>query len=153
MADTKYYLRNIGLMVLTFVALGAIVYTSFAQKGGYQNLSVQEVKEMIESGENDYVLIDVRTPEEYTGKLGHLENAPLYPVQNLDIQYHNLEKYQDAGKEMIIYCRSGNRSRRAAEFLQKQGFTNLYNMEGGMRMWNAEYGRPEGSDMPPPNTK
>ncbi|MCF7803845.1 MAG: rhodanese-like domain-containing protein [Candidatus Marinimicrobia bacterium] len=150
---TKYYIRNVLLTVGSLVVLGAIVYTSFAQQGSFKNLSVQEVKERMESGENDYVLIDVRRTQEYTGQLGHLENAPLYPIQNLDIQYHELEQYQKSGKDIILYCRSGNRSRRAAEFLHKQGFDNIYNMEGGMRRWNAEFGRPAGSDTPPPNRK
>ncbi|MBS1271782.1 MAG: Sulfurtransferase [Candidatus Marinimicrobia bacterium] len=153
MADKKYYLRNIALTVVTLVVLGAIVYTSFTQKGGYQNLSVQEVKERMDSGSDNFVLIDVRTEGEYTGQLGHLGNAPLYPIQNLDIQYHELEKYQEADKDLILYSRSGNRSRRAAEFLQKNGFENIFNMEGGMRAWNAEYGRPSNSDTPPPNVE
>jgi len=151
MADSKYYIRNIALTAVTIVAIGAIIYTSFTQKDGYQNLSVQEVNERIQSDTNDFVLIDVRTLGEYTGKLGHLGDARLYPVQNLDIQYHELEQYQEEEKDIILYCRSGNRSRRAAEFLRKNGFENLFNMEGGMRAWNAEYGRPENSDTPPPN--
>jgi rhodanese-related sulfurtransferase len=117
----------------------------------YENLSVTEVHERIESGATDFVLIDVRTLPEYTGPLGHLVDAPLFPIQNLAENYERLKSYQDKGQDMILYCRSGNRSGQAAKFLSEKGFENLYNMNGGMRAWNAKYGRPDGSDDPPPN--
>jgi len=146
--------RNIFLVLVTLVAFVAIIYASFQGKNAsYHNLSIQEVKQRIDSQKDDFVLIDVRTPQEYTGQLGHLENAPLYPLQSLDTQYKDLEQYQQAGKDIIIYCRSGNRSRRAAEFLIDHGFKNIYNMEGGMRAWNADYGRPAGSNNSPPNAE
>jgi len=148
----KHTGRNIFLVLVTLIAFVAIIYASFQGKNAsYHNLSVQEVKQRIDSKKNDFVLIDVRTPQEYTGQLGHLGNAPLYPLQSLDTQYQNLKKYQQEDKDIIVYCRSGNRSRRAAEFLIDHGFKNIYNMEGGMRAWNADYGRPADSDNSPPN--
>lgn len=144
--------RNIFLVAVSAVVFIAIIYASFQSKNAsYRNLSVQEVKQRIDSKKNDFVLIDVRTPQEYSGQLGHLANAPLFPLQSLDTQYKDLEKYQQEDKDIIVYCRSGNRSRRAAEFLINHGFKNIYNMEGGMRAWNADYGRPAGSDNSPPN--
>lgn len=149
----NHTVRNSLLVLATVVAFGAIIFASFQEKNeSYHNLSVGEVRARMESGSNDFVLVDVRTPQEYTGQLGHLGNAPLYPLQNLDSQYHQLEQYTKQGKDLIVYCRSGNRSRRAADFLIKHGFKHIYNMEGGMRAWNNEFSRPESSDTPPPNS-
>ncbi len=140
---------------LMLISAGILVLVSALVLGAsgddHQNISVEEVKEKIESEKNDYILIDVRTLPEYTGPLGHLADAPLYPIQNLNSSYKDLEKYQETGKDLILYCRSGNRSNQAAKLLTEKGFENVYNMEGGMREWNQKYGRPEGSDNPPPN--
>jgi len=144
-------MRNVILTGGTILMFVVIIYASFTTEKNYTNLSVREVHERIESSDTNYVLIDVRTEYEYSGELGHLEDAVLFPMQNLDVQYHELEEYQNAGKDLILYCRSGNRSRRAAQFLVNHGLTNVYNMEGGMRMWNIEYGRPAESDNSPPN--
>ncbi len=146
----RYILRNTFLTLGTLLMFGLIIYASFSGEGNYENLSVEEVRTRLQSGNSDYVLIDVRTEHEYTGELGHLEGALLYPIQNLDTRYHGLESYQKQGIDIIIYGRSGNRSRRAAQFLTEQGFDAVYNMEGGMRLWNHQYGRPAGSDTPPP---
>lgn len=148
----SHTIRNSLLVLVTIAAFGAIIFASFSDSNeSYTNLSVQEVKSRMDSGGDEFVLIDVRTPQEYTGRLGHLGNAPLYPIQNIDTRYKELKQYSEQGKELILYCRSGNRSRRAAEFLEKHGFDNVYNMEGGMRAWNNHFGRPAGSDNPPPN--
>jgi len=149
--ENTYRMRNILLTLGSIIVLGVIVYVSFLQKPSYTNLSDREVKSRMDSGKNNYVLVDVRTPLEYTGELGHLPGAVLYPIQNINIQYQQLNTYKKAGKDLIVYCRSGNRSRRVAQFLIDHGFTDVYNMEGGMRAWNRDYGRPGGSDSPPPN--
>ena len=141
---TKIIFSVGALLIFTVILYGV-------NETDYENLSVTEVHERIESGANDFVLIDVRTLPEYTGPLGHLADSPLFPIQNLAENYEMLTSYQDKGQDMILYCRSGNRSGQAAKFLSEKGFENLYNLNGGMRAWNAKYGRPAGSDNPPPN--
>ena len=79
------------------------------------------------------VLLDVRTPEEFSA--GHLRNALLLPVEDLDRRVGELEG--EKGKLIIAYCRSGRRSRNAATFLQGKGFRVL-NMEGGILAWSRE---------------
>jgi len=79
------------------------------------------------------VLLDVRTKWEFEGDLGHLEGAILIPIQELEKRYHELDSLK--GKEIVTYCRSGNRSARAAKFLTEKGF-KAYNMLGGMLEWN-----------------
>jgi rhodanese-related sulfurtransferase len=75
------------------------------------------------------VLLDVRQQEEYDA--GHFDNAILIPLSALPERYAELPK----DKEIIVYCRSGKRSAKAAEFLVAMGFTNITNLEGGYVRW------------------
>ena len=81
------------------------------------------------------VLLDVRTPEEYASETGHLPGALLIPVQELEQRLGELEPMRD--RTIVAYCRSGQRSSRAAEILGRHGFRAM-NMEGGIRRWREE---------------
>lgn len=93
-----------------------------------QNITPQEVKQKLDMGA-EFILLDVRTDEEYAD--GHLEGATLIPHDRLQERYQEL----DAGKEIIVYCRSGYRSSLATNMLRKLGFTNIKNMDGGIMAW------------------
>jgi rhodanese-related sulfurtransferase len=79
---------------------------------------------------NAFVL-DVRQPSEY--EAGHLLNASLIPLGTLKERIGELEKYKD--KPVLVVCRSGNRSATACAILSKRGFTQTYNLVGGMMAW------------------
>lgn len=100
-------------------------------------LTVEEVKSILDQ-KQEVLLLDVRTQAEFTGELGHLGGALLIPVQEIESRYSELEPYKD--QEIIVYCRSGNRSGRAATFLQQQGFRAV-NMKGGMLEWRKRFGK------------
>lgn len=108
--------------------------TDKTQTVAIQNWDVHQVKEYLEKNP-DTILIDVRTAPEFTGELGHIPGARLKPLQEIEKWYGELEKEKD--KKIILVCRSGNRSGVAAGFLVKKGFTDVVNMAGGMRAWNA----------------
>lgn len=91
------------------------------------SISVEEVYEIIKN-KDDYYILDVRTEQEYYE--GHIEGAALIPVQELESMLDKLP--QD--KPIIVYCRSGNRSRTAAEILVSNGFDMVYDM-GGINDW------------------
>ena len=80
-------------------------------------------------------LIDVRRPDEYTGELGHAPGAALLTLDQLPENIGTIPK----GKPIIFICRSGGRSAQASAYALEQGFTEVYNMKGGMLLWN-EYG-------------
>ena len=84
-----------------------------------KSISAEAVYEIIQNGE-DYLIVDVRTQEEYDE--GHIEGALLLPVKELEDRLNELPK----DKPIIVYCRSGNRSRTAAEILINNGFTKVY---------------------------
>ena len=80
-------------------------------------------------------IIDVRTPKEYAE--GHIANAVNYNISdtaNFDLQTSKLKKKAP----LLIYCRSGKRSLIAAKRLAAKGYTNVYNMEGGILRWKRE---------------
>jgi LPXTG-site transpeptidase (sortase) family protein len=93
-----------------------------------ENISVEEVYDIITSG-GDYVILDVRTLEEFNQ--GHLEGAVHIPVDELEARLGEL--LQD--KPIIVYCKSGGRSSTAADLLVENGFTRVYDMSGGITEW------------------
>ncbi|RMF58410.1 MAG: rhodanese-like domain-containing protein [Calditrichaeota bacterium] len=99
------------------------------------NLTVEQAYELLQSDTN-VVLIDVRTPQEFNGPLGHVKGALLKPVQQINTWAPELNSLKD--KKVLLICRSGNRSGYALRYLQQQGFTNVYNVMGGMRAWNSK---------------
>jgi len=95
-----------------------------------KEVSVQELKEKMDNGE-DFQLVDVREDFEYeTSNIGGL----LIPLGGILIETDKVAK----DKPVIIMCRSGKRSAAAIMQLEQQGFTNLYNLQGGILAWAAE---------------
>lgn len=81
----------------------------------------------------DVAMIDVREPSEYTGELGHIHGAELVVLGSLPDRIDSLPK----DKPLVFICKSGGRSARAAAFAQANGFDQVYNMRGGMLLWNS----------------
>lgn len=77
-------------------------------------------------------LIDVRETSEYTDELGHAAQSELIVLGTLPDKLKSIS--QD--KPIVFICRSGGRSAKAAAYAQQQGFTEVYNMQGGMMLWN-----------------
>lgn len=92
--------------------------------GTYQDVSVEEAKELITSGE--VKVLDVRTDEEFS--TGHIPGAQFIPLKVLDGKLSELDK----NIKYLVVCRSGNRSAQASALLSENGFKNIYNMTGGM---------------------
>jgi adenylyltransferase/sulfurtransferase len=62
----------------------------------------------------------------------------LIPVGELPGRVNELEEVRQAGQEIVVHCKSGGRSQKAAEFLQQQGFKNVANVAGGILAWAGE---------------
>lgn len=84
---------------------------------------------------NQLTLIDVRRPDEFTGELGHIPGSTLLTLDQLPQKIETLAK----DKPIVFVCRSGARSAQAAAFAKDNGFNDVFNMKGGMLLWN-EYG-------------
>ncbi|HEY6172574.1 MAG TPA: rhodanese-like domain-containing protein [Candidatus Kapabacteria bacterium] len=121
--------RFIGIVA----ALGLFVSScSSGNTEGYKNMSVASADSLIKADTNVLVL-DVRTPDEYSSETGHLKNAKLLPVDELEGRIGELNAYKS--KTVVTYCRSGSRSAKAADILTKKGF-KVVNVEGGISSWN-----------------
>lgn len=77
------------------------------------------------------LVLDVREDDEY--KAGHVLNSRLVPLGKLAARIGELEKYKE--QPIVVVCRSGNRSGTACVMLGKQGFTQAYNLAGGVMAW------------------
>ncbi len=97
------------------------------------SVSVEEVARRIAAKDTSIVLLDVRTPAEHAA--GALPGSVLIPVQELPERLSELKSFQ--GKQLIVYCRSGNRSARATALLREHGF-NARNMSGGILEWQRK---------------
>ena len=95
-----------------------------------EDISPEEVKQKMDLIE----IVDVRRPDEWTGELGHIPQAKLIVMDNVPQKLSDLPK----DKPLVLVCRSGARSAQTAAFLKLQGFTSVYNMEGGMIAWNEK---------------
>jgi len=89
----------------------------------------------MDAGAADYVLIDVR--EQYEHEEFNI-GGDLVPVGNLMAAIPDLMAHKD--EEVVVYCRSGNRSGMAKQLLEVSGFTNVRNLTGGMLAWQASFG-------------
>ena len=101
-----------------------------------QNITAEEVKERLDKGEK-LNLLDVREPHENADfNIGGL----LFPLGNIQsMQVDEIENLKN--EEVIVYCRSGNRSGQAAQILDMLGFTNTKNLTGGMLKWQEKFPR------------
>ncbi|MBM9616551.1 hypothetical protein JWJ90_19990 [Desulfobulbus rhabdoformis] len=100
----------------------------------YQDISVGRLREyMSRRQENDYVLVDVRQPDEYSQ--GHIPGAVLIPLAEIP---HRLSELP-VDKDVVVYCRSGHRSKAAALFISSRPYVaaTVFNMEGGILAWNG----------------
>lgn len=95
-------------------------------------ISVEQVKADLDEGK-DFVLLDVRTPEEY--EEGHIEGALNIPLKELAYEVEN--EIPDVETAIYLYCRSGVRVITAGHILYDLGYENVYNM-GGILSWPYE---------------
>ena len=123
------------VLQITFMLLSFAACSAPAEKP-YKEITVEEVRAMIDSHDENVILLDVRTLEEYYGELGHLPAAKLIP--HLDLEGRLSELSENKDKKIIAYCRSGVRSAFASEILSKNGY-DVYNMTGGMNLWKSTY--------------
>ena len=105
---------------------------SLTSSKGYKKVSTNEAIEIMKK-EKNYVIVDVRTTEEYNE--GHIKNAISIPNENIGIG--EIAELPNKSQLILVYCRSGNRSRQASEKLVKLGYTNVIDF-GGINSWTGE---------------
>tara|TARA_B110000467_G_scaffold138890_1_gene137934 strand:- start:403 stop:825 length:423 start_codon:yes stop_codon:yes gene_type:complete len=91
-------------------------------------LTVVELKELLEA-DKSIQLIDVR--ESFEWDICHIEGAQLMPMNSIPDMMEDIDK----NKRTVVYCHHGMRSQRVIDYLVREGFDNLLNLEGGIHAW------------------
>lgn len=126
--------RKAGRVLPLFLVL--IVVAVAAAGSAVTNVTVGKAQKLMNerAGKPDFVILDVRTPEEFSG--GHLAGAV-----NLDVQAKDFEKKLralDRNKSYLVYCRTGNRSRMATIAMEALGFRSIFHMNEGIVKWKQQ---------------
>ena len=103
-----------------------------SSESDYQQISQEEAKEMMDT--QDVIILDVREQDEYDS--GHIPGAVLLPVGTID-EETAAEVIPEKDSTVLVYCRSGNRSKTASSALAELGYTNIYEF-GGINTWPYE---------------
>lgn len=129
-----------GLIIVLMISLSMFGLTACQGEGsdttadtlGYEQISAQKAKEIMDSSA-DYIIIDARTDEEFAQ--GHIQGAVLIP--EYEIRSRAEQELPDKEALILVYCRSGRRSKIASEELVTLGYTNVKEF-GGIIDWPYE---------------
>lgn len=124
--------KTIVFISIAIIALIAIVLILTAKHPSYVKITPNQAYELMQS-QNNCTVLDVRTPEEFSQ--GHIPGAILIP--DYELAKRAEKELPDKNALILVYCRSGNRSRQAANTLLKLGYTNVKDF-GGIIDWPFE---------------
>ena len=99
-------------------------------------MSPDELYNRLDTEDAPAILIDVRTPQEYNGLQGHIQNARLIPLGELVSNTERLAQYKE--DEIVTICHSGARSMMASKLLARAGFKDIRNLTGGIMVWHRK---------------
>ena len=123
-------------LVLAFfviiVLLSGCAQPSGSSTASYKQITQEEAKEMM-AKDDGHIIVDVRRQDEYDE--GHIPGAVLIP--NESITDKRPEELPDLNQIILVYCRSGRRSKEASQKLADIGYTNVYEF-GGINTWTGE---------------
>jgi rhodanese-related sulfurtransferase len=135
MSHKWYWLLVLVMAVALLAACGSddpeeTANTSDQTEASYKTLTIDEFAEIVENKSDEYMIVNVHIPYE-----GEVENTDSHVAYNdLDALTSALP---DKNAPIVLYCRSGNMSNQAAHQLVEMGYTNLYDVPGGMIDWAA----------------
>ena len=125
-------LKGLIIMLLISLSLFGMTACDCGNNVTYEQITAEQAKTIMDT-EKDYVIIDARTEEEFAE--GHIENAILIP--EYEIANRAEKELPDKEQLILVYCRSGRRSKIASEELVKLGYTNIKEF-GGIIDWPYE---------------
>lgn len=118
------------LLIIVYAVTTWYLITRFRSVKGLENLTAEQFKERVNQ-KSGVLLIDVREPHEY--KRGYIPSAVNIPLSQLNNRVKEISNKND----VLLYCRSGMRSKQAAKVLSKHGFTKMAHLKGGISTWNG----------------
>ncbi len=130
-------MRRVLNLKLTFLIITYLIIwfpgfsiTESLAKEDFKNVNAFDAYYMIK--DQKILILDVRTDVEYARS--HIRDAALIPLMVLSKRVHELKEEQS----ILVYCKGGNRSNTACEYLASKGFKHIYNMLGGIDLWTEE---------------
>ena len=99
------------------------------QTASDREITVEELKQKMDAQERDLFVLDVREPQEF--QICRIPDTVLIPLGDVPKRIGEL----DRNKEIVVHCKSGARSAKAAEFLRSSGFPRVKNLKGGILAW------------------
>jgi rhodanese-related sulfurtransferase len=129
---TSASIKRNSLILITLVTLSGYLFIPrvFANEDVYTNISVKSAYKMLKS-HSDILLLDVRSDYEYS--VSHLYDALHFYYEEIGDRISEIEQYKEMN--LVIYCKSGLKSKEASTLLVNYGFLNVYNIEGGILAW------------------
>ena len=121
--------KKLPLFLAAFLLTGC---AAPAAPASYRQVSMNEAIDLMNK-KSGYIILDVRTPEEFKDK--HIPNAINIPNENIGGE--EISRLPDKDQLILVYCRSGNRSKQAAEKLVALGYTNIVEF-GGINSWPGD---------------
>lgn len=119
-------------IILIILGTALIIFSFILQQNTYKTITMEEAKTELDKN-SEIILIDVRTEDEYQEK--HIKNSISIPLDMLEKEIKN--KVSDENSIIFVYCKSGTRSKQAAEKLINLGYKNVYNI-GGIDDWKYD---------------
>ena len=123
-------MRKLLSVILTVILLAGC--SAPKEAASYRQISMDEAITMMEE-ESGYIILDVRTPEEFADK--HIPGAVNIPNETIGAE--KIPELPDKDQLILVYCRSGNRSKQASKKLAVLGYTNIVEF-GGINSWPGE---------------
>lgn len=123
------------ILILIILLVAQLLLSACAKKtenASYQQISQETAKEMM-TKDDGHIIVDVRRQDEYDS--GHIPGAILIP--NESIGTNRPAELPDLDQIILIYCRSGNRSKQAAQKLAEMGYKNIFEF-GGINTWTGD---------------
>lgn len=132
----QFFNENGRLLVFALIVAAVLVPWFLSQMRDRQNLRWVEAEELLPllQGQNKMLILDVRTPGEFTGGLGHIKGATNIPVHELGRRLNEVSAYKN--KSIVVVCRTDNRAATGAKILTEAGMADVSVLRGGMTRWS-----------------
>jgi len=131
-ADGESLIQKI-LFAIALLAVVGFLASLIARLRRGPMMEVNAVKQLLEMGD-DYLLLDIRTADDFVGEQGHVKQAMLIPIEELHNRISEITNFQK--KTVMTICRTDRRSAKAAQLQFKNGFTDVHIVRNGMSAWN-----------------
>jgi len=125
----KFVMDNIYLVAVALISGAMLVWPLLRRGGGGARVSASDAVQLI--NKHDAIVVDIREANEFAA--GHILNARNVPLKEIEARVKELARFKE--KPVIVACDSGNRSRGGVAALKKLGFTQVYNLIGGLGAW------------------